>query len=361
MAIFHYSIKLVKRSEGHSAIAAAAYQSRSRLRDPETGRTHDYSRRKDLIYKEVMLCEHAPPAYKYRKTLWAAVQQSEHASNAQLARNIEIALPVELEPEEQIGLVRSYIKSTFVEKGMCADFSIHCPDGKPSNPHVHILLTLRGIREDGTWDVKERKEYELDPCGNRIPIIDSETGRQKVGKGNRKQWKRVLVKANDWNDRELAETWRSAWAEAVNEALQKKGLKVRVDHRSYIRQGSEKIPTQHEGTAARKLESNGGVSERCEENRQIRSYNQAVEIGKTEAAELGRLIHKRGQLDERARRLLQGRRDSHTGRRVAESNIGAIAAVERAGKIDWKDSGKKPCAEKSCNNSAKTYRRPPRR
>ena len=146
----------------------------------------------------------------------------EKKSDAQLAREIEVALPVELSREEQITLLQKYIAENFTSAGMCADMAIHEKhvDGKTvlhQNPHAHILLTTRGFREDGSWAPKEKKTYALDENGERIPLMDENTGLQKLGKRNEKLWKRVTVLSNDWNSQSNAEKWRSSWADMCNQ------------------------------------------------------------------------------------------------------------------------------------------------
>ena len=103
--------------------------------------THDYTHKGGVIHSEIMVPPHAPPSFSDRSTLWNSVELYEKAGNAQLAREVEIALPVELSREEQLRLVREYCSSQFVSKGMCADFAIHDTGG--GNPHAHILLTMR--------------------------------------------------------------------------------------------------------------------------------------------------------------------------------------------------------------------------
>ena len=121
------------------------------------------------------------------------------ASNAQLAREIEIALPIEFDNTLQKEAIREYVQ-TFVEEGMCADWALH--NKGDGNPHAHILLTTRPIKGNGEWGVKEKKGYALDEKGERIPLIDENTGKQKVDSCNRKQWKREIIQANGWNDQE---------------------------------------------------------------------------------------------------------------------------------------------------------------
>ena len=134
---------------GRSAVAAAAYRSGERLTNEWDGRTHDFTHKPGIVHKEIMLPAHAPPEFQDRSTLWNSVEQIEKASDAQLAREIEVALPVELSRAEQLALVRSFVKDNFVAEGMCADFALH--DKGDGNPHAHILLTIRPLKPDGRW------------------------------------------------------------------------------------------------------------------------------------------------------------------------------------------------------------------
>ena len=125
MAIFHCPIQIIKRSIGKSAVAAAAYRSGERLTNEWDGMTHDYTHKGGIVHTEIMLPSHAPPEFQDRSTLWNSVEQIEKSRDAQLAREIEVALPAELTPAQQLALVRSFVKDNFVDAGMCADFAIH--------------------------------------------------------------------------------------------------------------------------------------------------------------------------------------------------------------------------------------------
>lgn len=272
MAIYHCSIKIGSRSAGRSAVAASAYRSGEKLQDRETGITHDYTRKSGIVHSEILLPRQAPSEYQNREVLWNAVQEKETQSNAQLFREVEVALPVEFSRELQIEVVRDYVNSQFVAAGMCADWSLH--DKGDGNPHAHIMLTTRGIKDNGQWDVKERKAYAIDEYGERIPIIDPETGEQKVrirkGKGEEKLWERITVQANDWNDKGKADIWRAAWADICNKHLDKSN---EIDHRSYEKRGIEIEPTIHEGYTARQM---GVRSERVQTNTEIRARNKLL-------------------------------------------------------------------------------------
>ena len=238
----HIPVSIIKRSAGRSAVAAAAYRSGTKLTNEWDGMTHDYTRKGGIVHAEIMLPAHAPPEFADRSILWNSVEQIEKARDSQLAREIEAALPRELSDEQQLALVRAYVKDNFVDKGMCADFAIH--DKGTGNPHVHIMLTLRPLKENGQWGAKCRKAYDLDENGQRIPD----------GKGG---WKNHREDTTDWNDKGNVEIWRAAWAACTNRALEATGHPALVDHRSYKRRGIDKIPSVHLGPAASQMEKRG--------------------------------------------------------------------------------------------------------
>ena len=140
MAIYHCTIKIISRGKGKTSVAAAAYRAAEKIKNEYDGVTHDYTRKRGVIFKEIMLPEHAPPEYKDRAVLWNAVEKSERYCTAQLAREVEIALPVEFTELQNRAIVRSFVQKHFVDKGMCADICIHA--NKKGNPHAHIMLTL---------------------------------------------------------------------------------------------------------------------------------------------------------------------------------------------------------------------------
>lgn len=272
VAIYHCSIKNIGRSGGRSAVGSSAYRAGEKLEDKETGMTHDYTRKNGVVYNEVMLPNHAPAEYQNREVLWNEVQKVEKQNNARFAREIEVGLPREMSRGQQIQCVRDYVKNTFVKEGMCADWALH--DKRDGNPHAHIMLTTRGIKENGKWDSKKKSVYKLDENGQKIPAIDKETGQQKIrdrgAKGIEFVWERETIPTNNWNDRSKVEEWRKAWAKECNKYLSQE---QKIDHRSYARQGIDQTPTIHEGHKARKMEQEGVISDRCEINRQIKEYN----------------------------------------------------------------------------------------
>ena len=157
MAIYHMQAKVVSRGSGRSAVAASAYMSCSRMYNDYDGIQHDYTRKQGLIYQEVMLPPMAPLEWNDQEQLWNAVEENEKTKDSRLAREFVVALPVELDKDSNISLLQDFIKKNFVDVGMCADFAIHDTDGH--NPHAHILLTVRPLNENGTWQYKTEKEY----------------------------------------------------------------------------------------------------------------------------------------------------------------------------------------------------------
>ena len=324
IAIYHCSIKIVSRGKGKSAVAAAAYRSGEKLTNEWDGLTHDYTKKGGVVHSEILLPAHAPPAFSDRSTLWNSVELSEKSNNAQLAREVEIALPVELSGEEQTRLVREYCSSQFVSKGMIADVNLHDTGG--GNPHAHILLTMRPLDEKGAWFPKSKKEYVLDENGERIRLP---SGRYKTRK----------VDLVDWNNRENAEVWRRAWADLANEFLAQNNRPERIDHRSYERQGIDQIPTVHVGVSATQMEKKGIVTERGELNRNIKAANRILR-------EIRRLV--RGlkdwiaELKERKTALLEALAEARA--QASEPTIPQLLAryMEQRGeeRADWTSKGK---------------------
>ena len=261
IAIFHWNIGIVSRGKGKSAVAAAAYRSGEKLTNEWDGMTHDYTRKGGVVHTEIMLPPHAPPSFSDRSTLWNSVELYEKAGNAQLAREIDAALPIELSREEQIRLVREYCSSQFVSRGMCVDYAIH--DTDKGNPHCHIMLTMRPLDGRGAWAAKSKKEYDLDENGERIRLP---SGRYKTHK----------IDLTGWNDKDNTLLWRKAWADYTNNFLERNGSPERIDHRSNAERGIDEIPTVHMGVAACQMEKKGIATEKGELNRSIQKTNRLI-------------------------------------------------------------------------------------
>src|SRR5215468_1588501 len=211
MAIYHLHVKVIGRKAGSSAVASAAYRSGSRLRDERLDRSHDFSGKRGVVHSEVLLPENAPEAWSDREPLWNDVEAFEIRKDAQLAREIEFALPRELNEAQGIELARDFVQAEFVDRGMIADLNVHwdmAEDGMPK-PHAHVMLTMRGVNENGFG--------------------------QKV---------------RDWNRTEMVERWRERWAELANERLAELDIDARIDHRSLETQGIGLEPQTQIGAPA---------------------------------------------------------------------------------------------------------------
>ena len=197
---------IVRRSKGQSAVEKASYISRSILVSEFDGQTYRPKYHEDLVHSEITLPPNAPKEYADRATLWNAVELSEKGQKSQLARMLKASLPNEWSYELAEEVVRDYVQRNFVDKGMCADWAIHDSENDKGqrNLHIHVLLTMRPLTEKGEWGAKQKKIYDLDENGERIPIIDKKTGQQKVDKRNRKQWKCHTADSTDWNSQENA-------------------------------------------------------------------------------------------------------------------------------------------------------------
>jgi Ti-type conjugative transfer relaxase TraA len=234
MAIYHFSAKVISRAAGSSALAAAAYRSASRLHDQRLDRHHDFSNKAGVVHSEVLLPDCAREEWRDRERLWNDVEAAEVRKDAQLAREVEFAIPRELDEAEGIRLARDFVTREFVARGMIADLNVHWDvgsDGEP-RPHAHVMLTMREVGEDGFG-----------------------------------------AKVRDWNATHLLNHWREAWAEHVNSRLAELDIDARLDHRSLEAQGIDLDPQNKIGPAASRMEVQGLESERLEEHAEIARRN----------------------------------------------------------------------------------------
>ena len=284
MAIYHMQAKVVSRGSGRSAVAASAYMSCSRMYNDYDGIQHDYTRKHGLIYQEVMLPPMAPSEWNDREQLWNAVEETEKTKDSRLAREFVVALPVELDKDSNISLLQDFIKKNFVDMGMCADFAIHDTDGH--NPHAHILLTVRPLNENGTWQYKTEKEY--------LCIKDGEEkGYERIDKHPKSsRYGRQNPISEQWNSDEQLCIWRANWADAVNKMLARNQINATIDHRSFADQGITEQPTIHEGYIAQNMEKKGMIADRCEINRQIRADNKMLRELKAKVVKLAEAVEK---------------------------------------------------------------------
>ena len=269
------------------------------------GVRHNYTRKGGLVWQEVFLPDNAPAEWADRSVLWNAVEAAETTKESRLARMFVVALPMELNHDQQTALLTEYIRQQFVADGMCADVALHDPDPPGHNPHAHILLTMRPLDEHGDWQYKTEKEYlcvrgneeqgftaaefaqaRLDGWEKQYPY---KVGRKKVYMAPSIAEAQGLVRASKhpkntrygrqnpiterWNSESQLLTWRAAWAETCNRHLELASSEARIDHRSNAERGIDEQPTVHEGIAARMIEKRGGTSVLCEMNRQIRADN----------------------------------------------------------------------------------------
>ena len=284
MAIYHMQAKVVSRGSGRSAVAASAYMSCSRMYNDYDGIQHDYTRKHGLIYQEVMLPPMAPSEWNDREQLWNAVEETEKTKDSRLAREFVVALPVELDKDSNISLLQDFIKKNFVDMGMCADFAIHDTDGH--NPHAHILLTVRPLNENGTWQYKTEKEY--------LCIKDGEEkGYERIDKHPKSsRYGRQNPISEQWNSDEQLCIWWANWTDAVNKMLARNQINATIDHRSFADQGITEQPTIHEGYIAQNMEKNGIIADRCEINRQIRADNKMLRELKAKVVKLAEAVEK---------------------------------------------------------------------
>ena len=273
MSSVHYKLSIIKRGEGRSTVAAAAYRASEKIYNHRTGLWHDFTNKRGLVHSEILLPEHAPEQYHDRAILWNSVEHAEKPKNAQLSRHLEVGLPVELDQAAQIDLLRDYVQAHFVDRGMCADICVH--DKGDGNPHAHIMFTLRPINPDGTWGEKSRREHILDKQGQRILLPSGA------------DYKSRKISLTGWDDQGNAEIWRDAWAKAVNREYERLGLDLYVDLRSYARQGLDTEPTRHLGPTATQMEREGKLTYLGDVNRDIEARNARRERQKAQTHERG--------------------------------------------------------------------------
>lgn len=237
MAIYHLHVKVIGRKAGSSAVASAAYRSASRMRDKRIDRVQDFSAKRGVVHSEVLLPENAPEQWSDRERLWNDVEAFEVRKDAQLAREVEFAIPREMTQAQGIELARDFAQQEFVDQGMIADLNVHWDigeDGMPK-PHAHVMLTMRSVDENGFG--------------------------QKV---------------RDWNRTEMVERWRERWAEHVNERLAELDIDGRIDQRSLEAQGIGLEPQSQIGAPAQRIEGEGiEAADRADMHREIARNNGA--------------------------------------------------------------------------------------
>ncbi|WP_195696759.1 MobQ family relaxase [Priestia megaterium] len=247
MAIYHLSMQIISRSKGQSAVAAAAYRSGEKLHDERTDEQKFYARN---VQPETMILtpSNAPDWMKDRNRLWNEVEKVEKRKDSQLARELNIALPIELNREQQKELIQSFAQDEFVQKGMVADIAIHRDD--TNNPHAHIMLTMRNLDQDGFG--KKNRDWNADFANAK----ENNCGYVKNSKS--------------------CLSIREQWANYANQALEQAKSKERITHLSHENRGLEVLPTIHLGHVAHDMEKKGKQSNRGQINRDRQEYNQVV-------------------------------------------------------------------------------------
>ena len=234
MAIYHFSAKVISRANGSSAVASAAYRSASELHDERLGRGHDFSNKAGVVHSEILLPEGAPERLNDRATLWNEVEAGEKRKDAQLAREVEFAIPREMNQAQGVQLARDFVERQFVKRGMVADLNVHWDKGKDGSPkpHAHVMLSMRAVGPDG-----------------------------------------FCQKMREWNSTELLKGWREAWAAHGNERLAELDIDAQIDHRTLEAQGIALEPQHKIGPAGARRLGRGEGAERAEDHVRIAREN----------------------------------------------------------------------------------------
>lgn len=337
-----YYAKVTNISGGKSCVATSAYMSREKLKDEQMNHTFNYSGHEhDNTFSNVTLCKGAPEEWQDKEKLWNAVEAEEKGKNTRKAKQWILAVPQEMTEEQTEQAVKEF-QNFLAEKGMCSQADVHEPDSKRSaaqiekNKHVHVLATQRQLNGQGEWEqIKEKKVYancrdaEGKPAYNpdisndtahRIPQLNQD-GTQKVrvrkGKGEEKLWERVKVQSNPLDCKELIEESRAKWAEVCNKHL---SAEQQIDHRSYERQGIDKVSEIHEGIGYHQQD------ERAEYNKAVQELNSNMELLKKEAPqELEQIRSEVNDIRESLEYDTVSRRTAESDQRTA----GADQSIER--------------------------------
>ncbi|MCD7737573.1 MAG: MobA/MobL family protein [Lachnospiraceae bacterium] len=341
MGIYHFSVKIIGRNTGRSAVASAAYRAGECLTNQYDGITHDYTKKKWVEFEKVLLPENAPKEYANREILWNAVEAVEKSSDAQLAREFELALPVEFTKEQQIEIVQQFVKENLISQGMIADIAIHCPpvtndrhqpidiNGCPTNdeskmqfinPHAHIMATMRPMDAQGKWEAKTQieylckrgsdeqaftasefkiakshgweKQYRFIQDKKKIWMTMSEgqaLGLKRISRAPRSTpYGRDNPKVAYWGDKSRIFEWRQHWQDIVNAKFESIQSEVRIDCRSYRDQGRvDEIPTIHMGTSAAQMEKRA--------DREIHEGKSEAEVVRSDIGDINRQISEHNQ------------------------------------------------------------------
>ena len=291
MASYHFSVSVASRADGRSSAAAAAYRAGDRLTCERDGLTHDYRRKRGVLHAEISLPERAPERWLDRSTLWNEVEATERGDTAQLFRETTFAVPHELPRERQVEFCREVVRDLYVSEGMVCDWAIHDADADGHNVHCHVMCPMRSCDGSGFLP-KSVNVYTVRAGGGDERQATAAEFSDLAARGYEKVYRyrdgRELTKSqalasgldpvkdrrgkapvqttrylNGWNDRGNVERWRARFAELQNAALERAGSDARVDHRSYERQGVERIAQRHEGPRVRAVERRARAAARA--------------------------------------------------------------------------------------------------
>ena len=316
MADYRLSVQFISRSDRRSAVAAAAYRAGDCLADERGKMVHDYTRKGGVVHAEIMAPDTAPGWVHDRESLWNTVEAAEKRKDAQVAKEVQLSLPAELNAEQRLALTRAFVAESFVAKGMVADVAIHAPprEGNARNHHAHVLLTTREIGPDGFTAVKNR----------------------------------------DWNSKEQLHEWRANWAKIQNRHLvlalgEEQARAVEVSHQSYAERGIAKAPGRHLGPEATAMERKGERTRRGQAAQQSRKIQEVgaelkeqlaartVSPGTKNLVELageleGIADRMKGEKAQAERRLQSIQEKMKAARRITKAAIKkeSIAPLERA-------------------------------
>lgn len=337
MAIYHCSISNVSRAKDSSSCATLSYISAEKIYEERTAKVYSYGRKERVLDVGTIIPEYAPLEFQNPEILFNSIENYEKAENARTAKKVEVALPREFDIEKQKEVIKEYIKGNLTKEGYCATYAIH-NDKENNNPHAHILVANRRINERGEWSSKRKMVYVLDAFGERVPRLD-ENGVQKTDSRGRKQWVRMNAEQNPLDKKEFLQNLRKGWADVCNRYL---GYDQQIDHRSYAARGIEQIPTIHEGYAGREIENRGDISDRVEQNREIRKKNIVLESMQSEIKELSEKLQEiiRGLYDRYSETIrdIRGAGHSHSGaeQRMYEVERNLQGTGERSENLEWK-------------------------
>lgn len=249
MAQFRLEVQAIKRADGRSAVAAAAYRAAASLHDARLEMTFDYTAKGGVVFAGVMTPDGAPETFSNRETLWNAAEAADKRADSRTAREVLISLPYELDDAQRHALVRAFVAESLVARGMIADYAVHAPDahGDPRNHHAHILVTTRRVTAEGFG-----------------------------------------LKGREWDNPDAVKALRLEWCAIQNLHLrQHLGPEApQVSHLSLARQGEDQEPTIHLGPSASGMERRGEASDRGDINRRIQDRNTARKEGPKKVRDL---------------------------------------------------------------------------